>query len=228
MADSTRPITDSIVITLTVEEDGTAVAADSIPTAEVVLREQVVQTATTADVSNPSTGVYTFALSPTETGVHTVTWSWTRAGENYESEFTVDITANPEGTVEDNSAASSPSSAPDIGTANTCTVTATFYDGGGNGMEGVYVRFTPLRGTDSVFANGMFVQEVTASSDEDGALSLTLVRGVLGTLSVSGLGIVRQVRVPDVAATTLNSLIALGDDLLEVQTPKFTRLPRRS
>lgn len=232
MASSTRLVSETIGVTLLVKEDVDGVAtlmdADATPTAVVCLYEQVVFTITASDVSHPSTGTYTFSFKPTEVGLHVVEWAWTYGGEDYTSPFKIEVTADPSGTVYDDSTGADEASEPDIGSSNTCTVTANFFDASGRGLQGVYVRFTPQRTIDSVLSIGLLAKDATAVSDEDGAISLVLVRKVQGTLSVSGLGIVRVVTIPDVAAISLQDLVALGDDLLEVQTPVFTSLPRRS
>lgn len=227
-ADSTRLITDTILITLVIEEDGSAIDADSTPTAEVRVHNQVVQEVPASSVSKTGTGSYRFTLTPSEPGLHVVEWTWVRAGQTYTDSFRVEVQSNPTGSVEDNSEPSSIDTSPAIGSGNVCTVTATFYKADGSAFEGVFVRFTPLRSVDSFLSSQAIVQETTASSNENGELSLQLVRGVKGTLSVSGLGIVRTVRVPDVATIPLRDLVDLGDDVLAVQTTEFTVLPRRS
>lgn len=117
---------------------------------------------------------------------------------------------------------------PDIDTGYLCDVTGRFFTAGGDGVEGVFVRFTPTRETDRFGAFGLVVREQTAVSDSTGHVRLNLVRGVSGTLSITGLGIVREITVPDVGAIPLQALVELGDDPLEVQRPVFTQLPRRS
>lgn len=231
MADSTRRITETIEVTLSIteaDEDGSPVAVDPdvTPSAEVLLHELVVQQVASEDLTHPSTGVYTFTLTPTMAGFHTVVWSWVQAGEGYESEYTIDVTSDPTGAVTDNSSDTSTDTS-GLSADLLCVVTATFYDSSGCPLEGVYARFTPTL-LSSFYSSGVVVQEASASSDEDGELEMVLVRGIQGILSVTGLGIVRNVRVPEVGAITLEDLMSLGDDLLEVQRTRFTSLPRRS
>lgn len=231
MADSTRLLSETIVVTLTLTEDisgvDTAITPDATPTAEICVHAQLVETITAAEVSNPSAGVYTFSFTPTKVGLHVVEWSWTYGEVENTSEFQIDVEADPLGTVTDD-AAEAAVAATSLAADKLCVVTSTFYDGSGNALQGIVAKFTPLRSTDAFLTSGVIVQEVQASSDADGALALALVRGIMGTLAITHIGIVRQVTVPDAATTTLEDLVALGDDLLEVQVPQFTKLPRRS
>jgi hypothetical protein len=116
----------------------------------------------------------------------------------------------------------------DLDASQLCEVTARFYTADGDGVEGVYVRFSPTRTAEAFTSTGIFSNDTTAESDATGRLRMFLARGLEGMLTITGVGIVRQVTVPDVASITLEDLVAIGDDLLEVQTPQFTKLPRRS
>jgi hypothetical protein len=57
---------------------------------------------------------------------------------------------------------------------------------------------------------------------------MTLVRNMFGLLTITGVGIVRRVTIPDQETIDLFELAAEGDDALSVQTPVFVTLPRRS
>jgi len=117
---------------------------------------------------------------------------------------------------------------PALASSKICKVTGTFYDAGGNAMEGVYVRFTPTRDTEAFLTSGVIAAEVSASSDASGRLTLNLVRGVTGILAITGVGITKRVKVPNVGALDIKALVDNGEDLLEVQRPQFYKLPRRS
>lgn len=117
---------------------------------------------------------------------------------------------------------------PDIGASNVCVVSHRFFDAGGNGFEGVYVRFSPKTAIESRVLQGSIVREATVSSDEDGNLSIALVRGITGLMAVTGIGIVREVTIPNVASIDLFELLATADDLYEVQRPEYVTLPRES
>ena len=234
MAATERVLNSAITTTLAVvqrDESGTEVAvdADESPTAEIRKLGVVEFTISNSDITHSETGAYSFEWTPTVVGTYVITWFFLVGGEAYESEEKVSVVAEVEGTSdsaldEDEAAAA----VPDLGTSKTCRVTGTFYDAAGNGMQGVYVRFTPDRDTTSFLSSGIVAAEVTESSDEDGAFSMYLVRGVTGTLAITGVGIVRRITVPDVAAITIAALADLGDDPLEVQRPAFYSLPRRS
>jgi len=118
---------------------------------------------------------------------------------------------------------------PDIGLGGVCKVTHRFLDAGGNGWAGVYVRFRPEIFNDAVTPWGTIARDVDAVTDTDGNLEIYLVRGVKGTLAISGVGLVRTVTVPDVATCPLYDLIADSTDLFEVQNlDDFIDLPKES
>ncbi len=231
-----RVLNSAITTTLSVvqrDDAGveSAADADETPTAEIRLLGVVVREVEAGDVVHDDTGTYSFVWTPTSTGRHVVTWSFVVGGDDYEAEEKIDVVADVEGSSSSEEAEGAEEDAPaevDIGASKVCTVSGQFYDAGGNGMKGVYVRFTPDRDTTSFLSSGIVAAEVTASSDEDGALEIVLVRGVTGILAITGVGIVKRVTVPDVATTTIAALAELGDDLLEVQRPSFYKLPRRS
>lgn len=118
---------------------------------------------------------------------------------------------------------------PDIPMSQVCVVTHTFFDAGGKHFKGVYVRFRPSLMPTQALAAGTPARDVTTSSDEHGEVTLYLPRGMRGMLTISGIGLVREVTVPDVAAADLFDLIATSDDLYEVQKmDNFIDLPRES
>jgi len=120
-------------------------------------------------------------------------------------------------------------SVPALGTDKLCLVTATFYDAGGVPVQGVLVRFSPTILAEQNSPFGFIAREVTAQSDADGELAMYLVRGMTGTVSVTGVAIVRQVEVPDVGTAGLFDLISASQDPLEVQNlDAFVQLPRSS
>ena len=225
-----RTYGEEITTTLTiVDEDDAAVDADDTPEVTIYIQGEFYESIDQGDITHQSTGVYSFTWTPIAVATYVIHWEFEVGQEEYEDDEVLVVVSDITGT-SDSSEDGTPGGddEPDIGEDNTCTVTATFYDGSGDYMEGVYVRFTPLKSDDSFLDSGTVVMEVTASSGSDGSLSLVLVRGVKGMISVSGLGIVREVEVPNVATVSLRDLVDLGEDLLTVQRPQFKRLPRRS
>jgi len=224
-------ITTTLTIVVT-DSEGTETEtdADDTPTAIIYYEREVHTQVAAEDVTHADTGVYTFTWTPDCVGTYVFKWSFTIGGDDYDSEETIDIIAVVEGTSDssDEDSETTTTSTADIGNDNICTVTGTFYDASGNYMNGVFVRFTPSRSTDAFISQGVIALEATAESDENGALSLELIRGVKGMLTITGLGIVREVEIPDNGTIDIMDLVALGDDLLEVQKPQFVKLPRRS
>ena len=117
---------------------------------------------------------------------------------------------------------------PDIDASNLCTLTGTFITADGLFLPGVYVRFSPDLETSKVTSLGFIGGEATATSDASGEVSLSLVRGLTGLLSISGSDLVRRVTIPDQATIDIFDLAAQGRDLLEVQELELLELPRRS
>ena len=206
----------------------TAIDADATPTVQVEKDGEDWLENEDVTVSHDDTGEYSFAWTPDETAEYEVLWCWEYGSTEYSQseKYTVESTIIGVSEQEEDEEDSDLED-PDIGVTKVCKVTGTFYDGGGNALKGVYIRFTPLRTTDAVLSSGVIAQEVTQVSNTSGKVEFYLVRGVKGTLSISGLGVVREVEVPDVGTIDVMDLAALGDDLLEVQRPQFTTLPRR-
>lgn len=233
MADSERTLNTEVTTTLSIvqrdeEQAEVAVDADATPTAEIRRLGLLVREVEAGDVTRSDTGSYSFTWTPTSVGIHVITWFFEVGGEEYEEQEKVNVVAEVEGTSDSDGDAAGEDATPDLGTSKTCRVTEQFYDAGGSALKGVYVRFTPDRTTDAFLASGVIASDVTAESDDDGQLEMYLVRGLRGTITVTGLGISRQVTVPSVGSTTLRSLVEVGDDLLTVQRPRFKPLPRRS
>lgn len=109
-----------------------------------------------------------------------------------------------------------------------CTVTAHFVRADGSDMKGVLVRFTPATATDRPQGSAFVSSEITVESDEDGLVSMTLVRGMHGLLAVTGIPLFREVTVPDAPTADLFDLVADAPDPLEPTTVEVIDLPRRS
>ncbi|NBS68762.1 hypothetical protein EBT31_07575 [bacterium] len=113
-----------------------------------------------------------------------------------------------------------------VGSDGLCTLTVQVADAGGHPIRGVLARFTPdtpmSLATDALLISG----NVQAESSVDGTLSLSLMRGAVGMLSISHIGLVRQVTVPDQAECTLQELISSGTDYLSVQEGPWIDLPK--
>jgi len=231
MADSERVLGTEVTTVLSVvrrDEEGaeTVVDADATPTAEIRRLGLLVQSV--SNVSHDAIGSYSFTWTPLYVGIYVITWTFEVGGEDYEEVEKVQVVAAVEGTSTSSIEAEPEPAVPAIGLAHVCLVTGAFYDASGAPVNGVFVRFTPDRETSSFTASGIVALETTAEAAEDGSFSFYLVRGLVGTISVTGLGIVRQITVPDTGTISLQDLVELGDDLLEVQAPRFKKLPRRS
>jgi hypothetical protein len=228
-----RVLNFEVTTTLSVSQldaDGvaTAINADATPTLEIVQAGVVVNEAESAVVTSTGTGTYECAWTPLLVGRHVLTWTYTVGGDEFTSEEKVDVIADISGESDSSLPGEAVPAVPDLGEAGTCRVFGQFYDATGNGAQGIYVRFTPDRDSTSFLASGIVAVEVTAVSDEDGALELYLVRGVTGILAITGVGVVRRVTVPTTGQINIKDLADSGDDPLEVQTPVFHKLPRRS
>ena len=55
---------------------------------------------------------------------------------------------------------------------------------------------------------------------------MNLLRGMVGTITVTGIGLVREVTIPDADTVDLFDLVSDTQDLLEVQDIDFVTLPR--
>lgn len=153
-------------------------------------------------------------------------WTYTPVEDAEERTLQLEVTVDKV-TGEEGEEAPAPS-APTSGLSSVCEVTATFLDAGGNAVRGVYVRFSRKPGSAQPTAYGFVAREITAQSDDDGELSMYLLRGMTGTLTVTGIGLVREVTVPDADTVDLFDLVSDTQDLLAVQDLEFVTLPRSS
>ena len=112
--------------------------------------------------------------------------------------------------------------------ADLCTVTGTFFDASGVEKRGVLVRFTPMSIPERMRNQGFIVAEITAESDEDGLVTLNLVRGAKGVISITGISLFREVEVPDLSACDIFELVGTAPDPFEPNEEEFIDLPRTS
>lgn len=117
---------------------------------------------------------------------------------------------------------------PDSGEDSVCQVTGTFLNASGNGVKGVHVRFTPIPLSDLTTEWGFVARDVDAQSDADGVVAMQLLRGLTGKLAISGIGLVREVTIPDADEVDIFDLVSGTPDLLEVQEPVFVPLVKVS
>lgn len=217
---------ESITTTLTIQfTDGNGVTtnynADSTPTAKVYLNSALVFTISGTSVTNLTTGVYSVVWTPTEAGQYQVVWSFSVSDISYTQDEDVFVLAAASTSV-------TPDGEPDIGNANVCKITGTFIDAGGDYKKGVLVRFSPITAQAEHTAYGYIAGDINAESNADGVVAFNAVRGVFGLLTITGIGLVRRVTIPDQETIDIFALAAQGDDALEVQTPEYVTLPRRS
>jgi hypothetical protein len=206
----------------------TLVDADELPTLQIVQDGVAVNTTESETVVSEETGVYTCTWTPRLIGRHVLTWTFSVGGTEFTSEEKVDIVADVGGESDSSLPAETTTPVPDLGASKTCLVVGQFYDASGNAISGIYVRFTPDRATTSFLASGIVAAEVTAESDENGAIELYLVRGTTGILAITGIGVVKRVTIPATGRIDIKDLADSGGDLFEVQAPVFYMLPRRS
>jgi hypothetical protein len=219
-----RLVGDTLEFTLTLNlatDDGPlAVDATGSPTA--ILRKQdngIVREFTGSMITRVEKGVYRLAWIPTIAESYTLTWYFELDGvalSDVESFIVYDI--DPGEPVPD----------PDVPLDNICTVTGRFLDAGGRYKRGVYVRFSPDTVSSENTPVGWVAADATAVSGADGMITLHLLRNMSGILSVSGIGMVRRVTIPNTAAVNLFALLSAADDLLEVQKAQTIELIRSS
>lgn len=194
--------------------------ADEDPSLAVILDGETLETITS--FSNDVTGIYSALWTPLIAGQYTLTWTFTVDGVEYTRSDTVDALASedlPDGAVD---------AAPDVGADNTCTLTGTFIDAAGDFLPGRHVRFSPDLAASQNSGVGFVADDVTTTSDANGEISFTVVRGLVGLLAISGTSLVRRVTIPDQATIDIFELAATADDLLEIQEIELVELPRRS
>ena len=217
---------EAVTTTLTIQftdNEGTTTNfnADSTPSAEVYLGSTLISTISGTDVTNSTTGVYTVTWTPADAGQYKVLWSFTVSDIAYTQDEDIFVLAAA-------TTSTTPSGSADIGNDNVCRVTGTFIDAGGDFKEGVMVRFSPSTVQQAHTTFGYMAGDVTAESNADGVFAMNIVRGVTGLLTITGIGLTRRVTIPDQATIDVFALASLGRDALEVQTPTFVTLPRRS
>ena len=194
---------------------------------------EIIATVEGLDVVQLATGHYqaTF-LSVDTAGTLSDHWIYKRTEESATSSLVLslevaDFSGAP-GDSGDDEVVPPPDNVPDIDLTKICKVTHQFIDGGGVFFPGVYVRFRPTM--TPVQSAGLLTaaRQTTVISDAEGKICIYLLRNITGTLTISGIGLSREVIVPDVAAIDLMSLMSTAPDLLEVQKLNFVDLPRRS
>lgn len=195
--------------------------ADSTPTAKVYLGTTLISTISGTDVTNSTTGVYTVTWTPADAGQYKVVWSFTVSNIDYTQDEDIFVLAAA-------TTSSTPSGSADIGNDKVCRITGKFIDAGGDFKKGVQVRFSPITAQEEHTSYGYIAGDISAESDADGNVAFNALRGVFGLLTIAGVGIVRRVTIPDQDTIDIFELASQGNDALEVQTPVFVTLPRRS
>lgn len=215
-------VTTKLVIQFEADGVTTKVNADRTPTLTVYKDGSSLFTREGAAVSNLLTGEYTATWVPTIVGEYEAVWSFVVSTISYtqaEAVFVLD---------EAGAGLTPDDPTPDVGTANTCNITGRFIDAGGNYKKGVLVRFSPITVQAEHTAHGYIAGDINAESDATGQISMAILRNTFGLLTITGVGIVRRVTIPDQTTIDIFELAAQGNDALEVQTPTFVTLPRRS
>jgi hypothetical protein len=211
-------------ISVTVDGEEVFVDPDATPTAVLTDEDdEVVATFTADDVTRTSIGRYYVDWPPTTVGQLTITWSFEVGGNAVEETQDIDVAAVGDGTMTLVDGQDVP---PSVGASEVCRVTATFLTSGGEPKAGVLVRFSPTSLTGRNHRLGCVADEVTGESNSAGILSLNLMRGLTGTIAVTGLGLVREVTIPDADTIDLFSLVSTAYDPFEVQKFEGTRLRR--
>ena len=206
----------------------TDIDVSSVTRVELVQGDRILHTISAPGVSHVGTGLYEVTFTNiVEGGEFSDHWHYIAVANAATDVLALDVTISPvEG---EQGEGPTPPPEPDIGSAHMCRITHRFLFAQGDGIHGVYVRFSPNTAVDRLYALGMIVcDDSSAVSDENGELVLDLIRGLRGTLSISGAGIVREVTIPGVATIDLLELVSQSDDLLEIQRPGYYVLPRRS
>lgn len=217
-----EPITTTLTIQFTDNQSVTTkYNADSTPTAKVYLGSTLVSTITGSDITNSTTGLYTVTWTPSAAGQYKVVWSFTVSGIEYTQDEDIFVLAAASTSV-------TPAGDADIGNTNVCRVTGTFIDAGGDYKKGVHVRFSPITVQAEHTSYGYIAGDISTESNSDGAIAFNAVRGVFGLLTITGIGIVRRVTIPNQDTIDIFELAGQGNDPLEIQTPVFVTLPRRS
>jgi len=215
-------VTSTLSVEFTADSVVTKVNADRTPTMSVYKDSSLLFTKEGADVANATTGVYTSQWTPVATGEYEVVWTFivnTVTYSQQEAVFVLDAAGT---------GLSPDDPTPDIGTANTCNVTGRFIDASGNYKKGVVVIFSPITVQAAHTSYGYIAGDASATSDATGQISMSITRNTYGLLTITGIGIVRRVTIPDQETVDVFELAAQGPDALAVQTPTYVTLPRRS
>ena len=203
------------------------VLTDPASVTKVVLQDidgEVLHTAT--DITHVSTGVYRVTIPALdEHGDLFDVWTLVAAEGGTPDILVLEVHVyafNAEGEAAEDAD-------PALSSDDTCELTATFRDASGEPKQGVLVRFTAQTETNANTSFGFVSGPVTAQSDAEGAVSLKLIRGLKGTLAVTGIHLVRQVTIPDVATIDIFALVNNAADPFAVQSlDSFVDLPRSS
>jgi hypothetical protein len=245
----TAKIGDVVTLEAKFELDGVLFDVFEFDKVELLDSElAVVESKEGSEVTQVSTGLYSIEFGPlTAAGVLSDNWIYRSVEDAELQTLILNVTVEDvEGSAGDSGGESEtfPVAVP-LPDENLCHVTHRFFDAGGDPLKGVFVRFRPnimpadvptvgsiakdIDGVSNV--NGELIRMTTASVPTDPPPEekpFKLVRGTTGVLAVTGIGLVREVTVPDVATTDLFDLLATADDPLEVQEPQFFKLIRRS
>lgn len=215
-------VTTQLTISFTSGGETTFVNADRTPTLSISKDGDTVHSFSGTAIINDLTGKYYATWTPTVTGEYSAVWSFLVNTISYtQSEAIFVLDAAGAGLTPD-------APTPDIGSANTCNITGRFIDAGGNYKKGVMVVFSPISVQEEHTAYGYISDSLSTESDSAGLISFSAVRGVFGLLTITGVGIVRRVTIPDQETIDVFELVSRGEDALQVQTPTFVTLPRRS
>lgn len=221
-----KTVNEQVTTTLTVQfTDGgvtTKVNADQTPVLRVYSGSTLITTIQGTDITNSTTGVYSGQWTPTNTGEYEAIWSFIVSSVTYsQTEAIFVLDANGAGLSPDDPT-------PDVGTENTCNITGRFIDAGGNYKKGILVKFSPITAQSAHTEHGYIAGDISAESDATGQISMSVLRNTFGLITITHIGIVRRVTIPNQATIDIFALAAQGNDPLEVQTPMYTTLPRRS
>ena len=213
----------TLTIALTTVDGDIPTNADSTPSAVITTEAGApVASFSGSSVTNSATGTYYVTWAPVNPGSYVLTWTFIVDGSSFtntESFTAVRVTS---------ASNASELEEPGVGYASTCKVTGTFLDARGDYQVGVHVRFTPNFGPNSVVPLGVVSRESTAQTNSEGLLEMYLLPGQTGTIAISGMGLVRQVTIPNEAEVDIFDLISDTDDPLAVQVANTNPLIRRS
>lgn len=214
----------TLAIALATSDGSIPTDADATPSA-VITSEATGTTIVSfsgTQVAHPDTGSYVVTWTPTIAGAFRIVWTFLVDGSPFQQAETFTVLSVSSGT------GGGETSEPQVGYDQTCRVTATFLNARGDGVGGVHVRFTPRLTGAAIRTLGILARESTATSAQDGSFTMYLVRDMAGTLAISGIGVVREVTIPDEESVDLFALVSEAPEPLTVQTAVTTPLPRRT